>query len=195
MAWSIKGVWHESCASEGHCSFYFGRDREEPCKQFVLFEIQEGQIDGVDVSGTLVVTIADIYSEKFVDLMAKGAEGAIYISDNTTEEQRKVLEPFFVNNVAGIGLIRKCLGVKYVNMELSKDGATRHLKMPQAEWEASLTVGGDRETPQRIENSVFSRAFPVVNICNTHFWKFSDFGRNWDFKNRSGARADFDLKG
>ncbi len=195
MAWNIKGVWHESCASEGHCSFYFGRDREEPCKQWVLFQIEEGQIDGVDVGGTLVVTIADMYSNKAADLMAKGAEGAIYISDKATEEQRKVLEPFFVNNVPGMGMIRKCLGVKYVDINLSQEGSTCHVKMPQAEWEASLTVGGDGKNPQRIENSVFSRAFSVLNICNTHYWNYNDFGRKWDFINRSGARADFDLKG
>jgi hypothetical protein len=195
MAWNIKGVWHESCASEGHCSFYFGRDREEPCKQWVLFQIEEGRIDGVDIGGTLVVTIADIYSNKMSELISKGAEGAIYISDKTTDEQRKVLEPFFANNVMGNSLIRKCLGVKYVDMEYSEDGTTRHVKMPYGEWEASLTVGGDGVNPQRIENSIFSRSFPVVNICNTHFWNYHDFGRDWDFVNRSGARADFDLKG
>jgi hypothetical protein len=195
MAWNIKGVWHESCASEGHCSFYFGRDREEPCKQFVLFQIEEGQIDGVDVGGTLVVTIADIYSNKAADLMAKGAEGAIYISDKATPEQRKVLEPFFVNNVPRVGLIRDCLGVKYVDINFSQEGGTCRVKMPQAEWEASLTVGGDGKNPQRIENSIFGMAFPVLNICNTHYWKYNDFGKNWDFVNRSGARADFDMKG
>ena len=195
MAWNIKGVWHESCASEGHCSFYFGRDREEPCKQFVLFQIEEGQIDGVDVSGILVVTIADLYSNKVADLMAKGAEGAIYISDKTTEEQKKVLEPFFVNNVPRIGLIRDCLGVKYVNINFSQEGSICHVTMPQAEWEASLTVGGDGKNPQRIENSVFGRSFPVLYICNTHYWNYHDFGRDWDFKNRSGARAEFDING
>jgi len=35
----------------------------------------------------------------------------------------------------------------------------------------------------------------VVNICNTHFWNYNDFGKKWDFVNRSGARADFDLQG
>ncbi|MFC2038146.1 DUF1326 domain-containing protein [Chloroflexota bacterium] len=195
MTWNIKGVWHESCASEGHCSFYFGRDREEPCKQFVLYQIEEGQIEGVDVGGILVIGIADIYSNKFSELVSRGAEGAIYISDNATGGQKKVLESFFVNNVPGISLIRNCLGVKYVKIELSEEGTTRHIKMPYAEWESTLTVGGDGKNPQRLENSVFSRSFPVVNLCNTHYWKYKDFDRNWEFVNRSGARAGFDLKG
>ncbi|MBN1617081.1 MAG: DUF1326 domain-containing protein [Spirochaetales bacterium] len=194
MAWHIKGTWNESCASEGHCSFQFGRDREEPCKQWVLFQIEEGEIEEVDVAGTFVVTVADIYSNKISELFSKGAEGAIYISDNTTFEQRKVMEPFFVNNVMGHSLIKKLLGVKYVNMELSEKGTTTHLKMPYGEWEASLTLGRDGKNPMRIENGVFSDLFPVVDICNTHFWNYHDFGKNWDFKDRSGARADFDLK-
>jgi hypothetical protein len=195
MAWNIKGVWHESCAAEGHCPFYFGRDRDEPCKQFVLYQIQEGEIDGVDVGGTLVVTVADLYSEKMADLMAKGGEGAFYISNKASEEQRKVLEPFFVNNIPRVGLIRDCLGVKYVDMEFSEENGTCHIRMPNAEWEAALTIGGDGKTPQRIENSIFSMSFPILNICNTHYWRYNDFGKNWDFKNRSGARAEFDLKG
>jgi hypothetical protein len=195
MTWNIKGTWHESCASEGHCSFYFGRDREEPCKQIVVYDIKEGEIDGVDVSGVMVVTVADLYSEKVADLMMKGGEGGIYISDKASEEQRKALESFFVNNVPGMSLLRKCLGVRYVDMEYSEEGDTCRLKMPQAEWEASLTRGGDGRTPQRIENSVFGRSFPVLNICNTRYWRYNDFGKNWDFKNRSGARAEFDMKG
>ena len=94
MAWNIKGVWHESCASEGHCSFYFGRDREEPCKQFVLFQIEEGQINNVDIGGMLVITVTDLFSRKAADVVAKGGEGGIYISDTATEEQRKALESF-----------------------------------------------------------------------------------------------------
>jgi hypothetical protein len=80
-------------------------------------------------------------------------------------------------------------------MEFSEENGTCHIKMPNAEWEASLTIGGDGKTPQRIENSIFSMSFPVLNICNTHYWNYNDFGKNWDFKNRSGARAEFDLKG
>ena len=195
MIWNIKGTWHESCAAEGHCPFYFGRDRDEPCKQFVLYQIDEGQIDGVAISGIPVVTITDLYSEKMADLMTKGGEGAIYISSDATEEQRKVLETFFVDNVPGVGLIRDVLGIKFVDMDFTEEGGTCHLKMPYAEWEASLTPGGDGKNPQRIENSIFSMTFPVLYICNTHYWNYHDFGKSWDFTNRSGARAPFDMKG
>jgi hypothetical protein len=195
MNWRIKGNWYESCASEGHCSFYFGRDREEPCRQFVLFQIVEGQIDNVDVGGIRVITVTDLFSRKAADVTTKGGVGGLYISDTATEEQRKVLEPFFINNVLGVSLLRKALGVKYVKIDLKQDNNSYHITMPYGECKISLTIGADGNTPQRIENSPLSMFFSHINICNTHFWKYSDFEREWEFVNRSGALAEFDLQG
>jgi len=126
--------------------------------------------------------------------MAKGGEGSIYISDTATEEQRKVLEIFFVNNVPDWLLVRKCLGVRFVNIALSQEDNTYHITMPYGELKGSLTVGGDGKNPQRLENSLFSILLSDFRICNTHFWKYNDFGKNWEFVNRSGIMANFDLQ-
>jgi hypothetical protein len=67
--------------------------------------------------------------------------------------------------------------------------------MPYGEMKMSLTIGGDGKNPQRLENSLFSVFFKDIKICNTHFWKYNDFGKNWEFVNRSGTIADFDLQG
>ncbi len=53
MAWKMKGVWYEGCAAQGQCAYYFGRDTEEPCKSFQVFQIKEGYIDNVDIGGGL----------------------------------------------------------------------------------------------------------------------------------------------
>jgi hypothetical protein len=192
--WHIKGVWYEACAAEGHCSMYFGRDLEEPCKSFQLFQINEGMIDDVDVSGILAIQVIDLFSPQASDLLVKGGEGGLYINETTTEEQRKYLEPFFINNVPSMLLLRKSLGVKYVDINLNQEGNTYHISMPYGEVKLSLTVGYNGG-PQRLENSLFNAFITDIKICNTLFWKYNDFGRNWDFTNRSGAVANFDLKG
>ncbi len=193
--WNMKGIWYEACASEGHCSFYFGRDRDEPCKSFQLFKIEEGKIGDVDISGVLAINVVDIYSNKAAELLAKGGEGGLYISKSATDEQRKVLEPFFSNNVPGGILLRKILGIRYVDINLNQDGKTHHITMPYGEMKLTLTTGGDGKNPQRLDNSLFSVFFSDIKICNTHFWKYNDFGKNWEFVNRSGTIADFDLQG
>ncbi|MFW9874592.1 MAG: DUF1326 domain-containing protein [Candidatus Thorarchaeota archaeon] len=195
ISWSTKGTWYEACAAEGHCSYYFGRDREEPCKSFQLFQFDEGEIGGVDISGILAINVVDLYSNKASDLMIKGGEGGVYISDKTTEEQRRYLEPYFTNNISGGILLRKVLGIRYVNIDLTQEGNTFHVTMPDGEMEQSYTPGLDGKNPQRLVNNPFEALLKDLKICNTHFWKYNDFGKNWEFKNRSGVIASFEGKG
>ncbi|MFX0029464.1 MAG: DUF1326 domain-containing protein [Candidatus Hermodarchaeota archaeon] len=195
ISWNAKGTWYEACASEGHCSFYFGRDREESCKSFQLFQFDEGMIGEVDISGVLAINVIDLYSNKAMDILTKGGEGGIYISEKTTEEQRKYLETYFAKNIPGSILLRKVLGVKYVDINLEQEGNTFHVSMPYGEMKLSYTPGLDGKNPQRLENSPFGVFLTDLRICNTQFWKYTDFGRNWDFVNRSGMIASFDGKG
>ncbi|MBY8991946.1 MAG: DUF1326 domain-containing protein [Candidatus Lokiarchaeota archaeon] len=195
ISWNSKGTWYEACASEGHCSFYFGRDREESCKSFQLFQFDEGKIGDVDISGVLAINVVDLYSNKAMDVMVKGGEGGVYISDKTTEEQRKYLEPYFTKNIPGSVLLRDVLGIKYVDINLEQVGNTYHVKMPYGEMKLSYTPGLDGKNPQRLENSIFGVFLSDLKICNTHFWKYNDFGKNWEFINRSGVIASFDGKG
>ncbi len=67
--------------------------------------------------------------------------------------------------------------------------------MPNGEMKLSYTPGLDGKNPQRLENSIFGVFLSDIKICNTHFWKYNDFGRNWEFENRSGVIASFDGKG
>ncbi|MFW9951202.1 MAG: DUF1326 domain-containing protein [Candidatus Thorarchaeota archaeon] len=195
VSWSTKGVWYEACAAEGLCSFYFGRDREKPCKSFQLFQFNEGKIGEIDISGVKAINVVDLYSNKTADLLTKGGEGGLYISDETTEEQRKYLEPYFINNIPGSILLKNVLGIKYVDIKLEQVGNTFHISMPYGEVNLSYTPGLDGKNPQKLENSPFEVYLSDIKICNTHFWRYNDFGRNWEFKNRSGVIASFDGKG
>ncbi|MFX0155745.1 MAG: DUF1326 domain-containing protein [Candidatus Hodarchaeota archaeon] len=190
--WSTKGVFYEACASEGHCSFYFGRDRETPCKSFQLYQYEEGKFGNVDISGVMVIHVIDLYSNKAADLLTKGGEGGVYISNKTTKEQRRYLEPFFNNIISGGQILKKVLGIKYVDIDLIQEGNTFHVIMPYGEMKLSYTPGLDGKNPQRLENSPFGVFLSDIKICNTHYWKYKDFGRDWIFKNRSGIIANFD---
>ncbi len=195
ISWMAKGVWYEACASEGHCSFYFGRDREEPCKSFQCFQFQEGKIGEVDISGVLAINVVDLFSNKAADVLSKGGEGGLYISENTTEEQRKYLESYFMKNIPGAILLKKNLGTKYVNINLKQERTTFHVTMPYGEMKLSYTPGLDGKNPQKLENSIFGIYLSDLKICNTHFWNYNDFGKTWKFENRSGVIASFDMKG
>ena len=94
--WQVKGVYHETCASEGHCPYYFGRDKEGGCRYFMVFRITEGQVGGVDLAGVTAVYLGDLPYATYAEVATKGSHGAAYISDTATPHQRAVLDTLAV---------------------------------------------------------------------------------------------------
>ncbi|MGB6836433.1 MAG: DUF1326 domain-containing protein [Dehalococcoidia bacterium] len=185
--WQVRGVWYEACASEGHCPLYFGRDMESPCRNFAVYDIREGQINGVDMAGVRIISVADILSTRAAELPVSGTAAAIYVSENATAEQRPILEAFVATSLPLP--VRELRGVKFVPIDISLDGPSYHITMPFGELKGSLTVGRDRTNPQRIENL----AVPFLRdlkIANTELWRYNDLGRNWEYRNRSGTVGD-----
>jgi hypothetical protein len=118
--WQVKGIYNEACASEGHCPYYFGRDKEGGCRYFMVFRIQEGTMNDVDLSGTTVVYLGDLPHSTYAEVMEKGSEGAIYINDTATPEQRKVLDILAVNALGG-AIMKKVLGIQYAKIGIESD--------------------------------------------------------------------------
>jgi hypothetical protein len=192
LKWQIRGTYNEACASEGQCPFYLGRDKEGGCQYFMVIRIQAGWVDDVDVSGTTVIYCGVITYSKYEELVKNGEEVAIYISDSSTPAQRKVLDPF-VRSGMGVYLIQKAYGVKYVQIDAVEEGDTFSAKMPFGEMQQKLTKGLDG-TPVRLENQVVP-PLSNVKLCHSPFWRYSDYGRSYEFFNRCAAWADYHSKG
>jgi len=190
--WHVKGIYNEACASEGHCSYYFGRDKEGGCRYFMVFRITEGKVNDIDLSDITIVYVGDIPHPTFKELMEDGSEGSIYVSDTASPEQRKILDSLVVNNIGGI-LMKKNFGVKYVPIDADERDDTVHVKMPYGEMKQQLTKGLDG-TPVRVENQVLP-ILTNVKACHSPFWKFNDHGRRFDYKDRCGTWADFMVEG
>ncbi len=186
--WQVKGIYNEACASEGHCPYYFGRDKEGGCRYFMVFRIQEGTVNDVDLSGTTVVYLGDLPHSTYAEVMEKGSEGAIYINDNATPEQRKVLDILAVNALGG-AIMKKVLGVQYVKIGIEEGEDSVHFKIPSGEMKMQLTKSHDGN-PVRLEN-VTLPFLSNVKAAHTPFWNCSDYDRHYDYKNRCGTWADF----
>jgi hypothetical protein len=191
--WQVKGTYNEACASEGSCPFYFGRSVTGGCRYFMVFRIQEGKVNDIDLSGITLVYMGDIPHESFEELLSIGSEGGIYISDNATTEQRNILDTLAVENIGGF-LMKKVFGVKYVKIDIKDEGDTVHFKMPFGEMKQYQTKGGDGKTPVRLENQVLPM-LTNAKTCHSPFWTFEDYGRHFDYKDRCGVWADFVFAG
>jgi hypothetical protein len=62
MAWKIEGQYFENCSCDVPCpctvSLDLGADRER-CNAFLVFHVDSGEVDGVDVSGLTVAAMID----------------------------------------------------------------------------------------------------------------------------------------
>ncbi len=192
--WTLKGNFYECCRMEGHCPIWFGRDLwDEPCVNFVTYEIEEGQIQDIDMKGITIIYHQDNIGPKFADLSIPKREGAVYISDNATDEQRKILETFSTTHMRADNW-KKCLGVKFVKIDISKGNGRYHITMPFGEQHITLSIGGDGKNPVRLENPALTFVTDV-KVGNGDFWKYSDYGKDLEFHNTSSVIAYFTFEG
>ena len=187
--WQIKGIYNEACASEGHCPYYFGRDKEGGCRYFMVFRIQKGMVNDVDLSGITVIYLGDLPHATFAEVLEKGSEGAIYISDRATPAQRKVLDILVAKSLGGGTMMQRILGIKYVKIDIEESEDTIHIKIPFGELKMHLTKSHDGK-PVRLENPTMP-FLSNVKTAHTPFWNCSDYNRHYEYKNRCGTWADF----
>ncbi len=192
--WVLKGNIYECCRIEdGQCALWFNRDLPEACTNLLTYHIKEGHIQNVDMKGIVIIFHHGGVGPKVADFAEGVAEGAAYVSDNATDEQRKVLEPFVTTHLDAKKW-RKCLGVKFVKIDIREENGTYHITMPFGEQKMSLAIGGDGKNPIRMENTPVT-FLSNVKVCTAQFWKYHDYGKNLEYHNTSGATADFDVQG
>jgi hypothetical protein len=190
--WQVSGTYNEACAAEGHCPYYFGRDVAGGCRYFEVFRIGRGAVNGVDLSGITVVYNGDILYPKFDDFMKYGSEGAIYVSESATKEQRNILDTLVTTDMGALDM-RKIFGVKYVDIETEESNGEFHIKTPFGEMNQHLTKSLNGE-PVRIENAPMP-PLKDLKACHTPFWNYKDYGKNFSYKDRCGTWADFTFSG
>jgi hypothetical protein len=189
-SWLIKGLYNEACASEGQCPYYFGRDKEGGCRYFMAFRIREGMANGVNLSGVTTVYVGDLPHSAYAEVMEKGSEGAVYISDRATPEQREIMDIIAVQALGG-AIMRRVMGLHYVKIDVEEGQDTVHFKMPAGEMKMQLTRSLDGN-PVRIENATLP-FLSNIKAAHTPFWNWSGYDRHYDYKNRCGTWADFTM--
>jgi hypothetical protein len=191
--WLLKGTFYECCRIEdGHCALWFGRNLPKACTNLATYEIREGHVNNIDMAGIILMFHQDGIGPGIAELMQGAKEGAVYISDNTTIEQQKVLDPF-IKEHTDAARWKKHLGTRFVNIKITKENNDHHITMPFGEQKMSLAIGGDRKNPMRLENPPMP-FLTDVKFCNTHFWKYHDYAKNLAFENTSGVMANFTLQ-
>jgi hypothetical protein len=101
MAWRVSGQMVEFCSCKMMCPCWFGPGTEPDqgwCAGAILYDVEQGQVDGIDVGGTKVVFAAEWPGNFF----AGNGKARLYLDANASADQRRELEAVFSGQKGGL---------------------------------------------------------------------------------------------
>jgi hypothetical protein len=132
VAWKIEGQYFENCSCDMPCpctvTFDAGADLDR-CNALLVFRVDRGEIDGVDVGGTTVAAVIDTPK-----VMTEGNwRMGLVVDENASDEQAEKLSSVFSGQMGGpmeaLGpLVGDMAGVARLPMEFSEDGGKHVLR-------------------------------------------------------------------
>jgi hypothetical protein len=202
MAWSIEGQYFENCSCEVVCpctaSLALGADHDY-CRVALVFHVDQGEIEGVDVSGLTVVPVAE--SGKYMH------EGnwklGVLMDGAASEEQAEKLGAVFSGQLGGPmealgGLIGEQLGVERVPMEFTSDNGHHKLTVGDkgtVEVDEVVSFGNEGGEPAAMTN-IFHPAGSTLTVAKaTDSSGMSAFGIDAQNPGKSGFSHRFAWSG
>jgi hypothetical protein len=122
MAWQLSGEVLETCSCDMICPCIFGPAKPDQgwCAGALIFDIQQGNSDGVNLSGTRTALAFDLPG----DFFGGNGTGRLYIGDSANPDQRRELEAVFSGQKGGAfaalgGVLSKVLPTQTANIDVS----------------------------------------------------------------------------
>ncbi len=201
MAWKLEGNYFENCSCDVPCpctvSLDLGADRDR-CNALLVFEVESGDVEGVDVSGLTVAAIADTPK-----VMSEGNwRLGVLIDETASGEQVEKLGAVFGGQLGGpmeaLGpLIGENLGVEQVPMDVSHENGTHRIEFGDAgvmEVQEIVSFGREDGKPARLVG-IFHPAGEDLTIAKSTRSSVNAFGSEFSHEGRSGFAAPFAWSG
>jgi hypothetical protein len=122
MTWSMRGRWIEVCSCKMVCRCNFGpaEPDQEWCSAMLVFDITEGESNGVQLGGTR----AALSTELPGDWLGGTDLAQMYVDEGLSDDQRRELEAIFQGQRGGVwepinGMIGRWLPTETVAIEVS----------------------------------------------------------------------------
>jgi hypothetical protein len=196
MPWRLKGSYVETCSCDLICpcmaSFAHGATHDY-CRLTMVFSINQGEVDGVDVGGLKVAVIVETPK-----VMTDGNwRLGMFVDDNATDEQMESLTGVFAGQKGGpmaavVPLVGEILGVERAPIDVVDDGLRHSVKIGDAmdfEIEDVVPFGIETEEPARLA-SVSHPVSSEFAIAEARRSRINAFGIEYEAKS-SLSTAEF----
>src|SRR5436190_8068200 len=188
MAWSVEGRYFENCPCNAPCpctvSLDLGADTER-CTPVLVFHIDSGEVEGVDVGGLSVVAVADTPR-----VMTEGNwRLGVFIDAAASDEQAEKLGAVFSGQLGGpmeaLGpLVGENLGAERAPIEVTEDGLRHSVRIGDTidfEIEDVVPFGSESGEPVRL-SGIFHPAASEMNIAKATRSRIDAFGIAYEGK-------------
>ncbi len=199
-SWAIAGELALNCSCAVFCPCVASLGQHPPthgyCQAWVGIRIDEGHADATPLTGVNVAMLLDIPGR-----MSEGNwTAALYIDEGASDAQAAALEAILSGQAGGTtGLFRLLvstfLGVRRVPVAYTVEGGVRTVQAGRAILGSIRPIeGAAPDRPVAIENTSYWMG-PRVVVARGVRSKVRDFGRVWNFDDRSGELCQIDWKG
>lgn len=196
MAWNLDGTFYENCSCDAICPCTWSNmaraATNDDCRVALLFDIEVGAVEGVDVSGTACVMVAQTPA-----MMPEGNwKVGLIVGDSATDEQTEALAEVFSGALGGppaglAPLIGEFLGVERLPVQISADGAQRHVRIGEAiDYRMTKHHSPDGD-PVQLTHIVVHPGGPTLEVAHVDGAANDAFGIAWSGDGLSGFSNPF----
>jgi hypothetical protein len=198
MAWELRGTYFENCSCDMVCpcttSGLTMPADEERCKVVLSFHVEDGEIEGVDVSDKTVVILADTPA-----VMSEGNwRVGVVIDAAASQEQAAKLGAVFGGQSGGpmamlSPLISELLGMETAPIEYVDDGRIHSVKVGELidiEVEDFVAPGNPTGEVERL-TGMFHPANSTLTIAKANRSRVDAFGLTFANVGKNGHWAPF----
>jgi hypothetical protein len=196
MSWKLNGSYFESCSCDVICpctaSLSFGATNDR-CQVVLVFNVHEGDVEGVDVGGVTVAAVADTPK-----VMSDGNwRLGVVIDAAASDEQAEKLGGVFSGALGGpmealSPLVGENLGLERLPIEVNEDGLKHSIKVGDAidlETEDIVPFGSESGEPVSLAG-IFHPAGSELTVGHATRSSINAFGISYEAK-AAFSRSEF----
>jgi hypothetical protein len=200
--YQLNGSLLEVCSCDVLCPCWIGEDPDQgTCDAVVAYHFDSGNIDGIDVGGLTLVSVAHIPG----NVLEGNWQQVLYVDDAASEEQSEAILAAFSGKLGGpladlAELVGKQLAIERApithtivdgagTLTVSTNGSTKvHAEMhPYKGPDGSVTT---------LNNSIFSTvpgSPAYVAVADTQKIDIPEHGYQWSYEKKNAIQSDWTL--
>ena len=198
--WKVKGELILNCSCDVFCPCVVSLGAHPPteghCHAWMGIIIDEGHYEGESLSNLNVGLLVDIPGR-----MGEGNwKVAAYIDEKANEKAYNGLLSIFSGGAGGTtglftALVSEIIGAEKISVEILREGKSRILSIGRKiQGHIEMIEGDNRDNPVKITNTTYWMG-PEVIVAKGKRSRVRDYGRVWDFDNKSAEICPIDWHG